>query len=94
LPEAIKKMTSLPASRFKLADRGLIRAGFKADVVLFDPLQIIDRATFKEPQLIADGVKRVFVNGVEVWADGNVTSSRPGQTLRLRQQQSNQQSGN
>jgi N-acyl-D-amino-acid deacylase len=94
LPEAIKKMTSLPASRFKLADRGLIRAGFKADVVLFDPLQIIDRATFREPQLIADGVKRVFVNGVEVWADGNVTSNRPGQTLRLRQQQSNQQSGN
>ena len=94
LPEAIKKMTSLPASRFKLADRGLLRAGFKADVVLFDPLQIIDRATFREPQLIAAGVKRVFVNGVEVWIDGNVTNNRPGQTLRLRKQQSNQQSGN
>jgi N-acyl-D-amino-acid deacylase len=92
LPEAIRKMTSLPASRFKLADRGLIRAGFKADVVLFDPLRIIDRATFKEPQLIAEGVKRVFVNGQEVWVDGNVTSNRPGQSLRLRQKQSNQQS--
>ena len=83
LPEAIRKMTSLPASRFKLADRGLIRAGFKADVVLFDPLRIVDRATFKDPQLIADGVKRVFVNGREVWVDGNVTSNRPGQTLKL-----------
>ena len=85
-------MTSLPASRFKLADRGLIRAGFKADLVLFDPLRIIDRATFKEPQLLAEGVKRVFVNGQEVWADGNVTSKRPGQGLRLRAKQSNQQS--
>ena len=92
LPEAIRKMTSLPASRFKLADRGLIRAGFKADLVLFDPLRIIDRATFKEPQLIAEGVKRVFVNGQEVWADGNVTSNRPGQGLRLRAKQLNQQS--
>jgi N-acyl-D-amino-acid deacylase len=85
-------MTSLPASRFKLGDRGLVRAGFKADVVLFDPLRIIDRATFREPQLIAEGVKRVFVNGQEVWVEGNVTSNRPGQTLRLRKQQSNQQS--
>jgi N-acyl-D-amino-acid deacylase len=92
LPEAIRKMTSLPAARFKLADRGLIRAGFKADVVLFDPLRIIDRATFKEPQLIAEGVQRVFVNGQEVWIDGKVTSNRPGQALRLRQKQSNQQS--
>lgn len=92
LPEAIRKMTSLPASRFKLADRGLIRAGFKADVVLFDPQRVIDRATFKEPELIAEGVKRVFVNGQEVWVEGNVTSNRPGRTLRLRQQQSNQQS--
>jgi N-acyl-D-amino-acid deacylase len=92
LPEAIRKMTSLPASRFKLADRGLIRARFKADLVLFDPLRIIDRATFKEPQLIAEGVKRVFVNGQEVWTDGNVTSNRPGVALRLSKKQSNQQS--
>ena len=90
LPEAIRKMTSLPASRFKLADRGLVRSGFKADVVLFDPLRIIDRATFRDPQLIAEGVKRVFVNGQEVWVDGNVTSNRPGQTLKLHKQQSDQ----
>jgi N-acyl-D-amino-acid deacylase len=92
LPEAIRKMTSFPAARFKLNDRGLIRAGFKADVVLFDPARIIDRATFKDPQLIADGVKRVFVNGQEVWVEGSVTANRPGQALRLNKPQSNQQS--
>ena len=92
LPEAIRKMTSLPASRFKLSDRGLIKPGFKADVVLFDAARIIDRATFKDPQLVADGVKRVFINGQEVWVDGNVTGKRPGKALRLRQAQSNQQS--
>ena len=92
LPEAIRKMTSFPAARFKLSDRGLIRTGFKADVVLFDPVRIIDRATFKDPQLVADGVKRVFVNGQEVWVEGNVTANRPGQPLRLRKPQSNQQS--
>ena len=82
LPEAIRKMTSLPAKRFKLADRGLIRVGFKADVVVFDPNTIIDRATFKEPQVISEGVKFVFVNGREVWANGGATSHRPGKALR------------
>jgi N-acyl-D-amino-acid deacylase len=84
LPEAIRKMTSFPATRFKLSDRGLIRPGFKADVVLFDPQRIIDRATFKDPEMIAEGVQRVFVNGQEVWVEGNVTGKRPGQALRLR----------
>ena len=82
LPQAISKMTSLPATRFKLSDRGLIRAGYKADIVLFDPQKIIDRATFQEPQSLAEGVKRVFVNGEEVWADGSVTGKRPGRALR------------
>ncbi|MCM3870417.1 MAG: D-aminoacylase [Pyrinomonadaceae bacterium] len=82
LPEAIRKMTSLPAARFKLRDRGLIRVGQKADIVLFDPLSVIDRATFPEPQLISEGVKRVFVNGIEVWRDGVTTGSRPGVALR------------
>jgi N-acyl-D-amino-acid deacylase len=82
LPEAIRKMTSLPARRFKLKDRGLIRAGFKADLVVFDADRIIDRATFKEPQLTSQGVQRVFVNGIEVWSDGKVTGERPGQALR------------
>ena len=82
LTEAIRKMTSLPAARFKLRDRGLLRPGFKADLVLFDPDRIVDRATFREPQLISEGVRRVFVNGEEVWVDGKVTGSRPGRALR------------
>ena len=81
LPEAIRKMTSFPAARFKLNDRGLIRPGFKADLVLFDPNRIVDRATFQEPQLISAGVERVFVNGVEVW-NGKTTGNRPGKALR------------
>ena len=73
--------------------RGLIKSGYKADLVLFDPRQIIDRATFKDPQLLAEGVKRVFVNGKEVWIDGAVTGSRPGQALRLRKSLLDQKSG-
>ena len=75
-------MTSLPARRFMLSDRGLIRRGYKADLVVFDPNQIVDRATFEKPELTAEGVKRVFVNGTEVWVDGRVTGSRPGKALR------------
>src|ERR1041385_315336 len=81
LHEAIRKMTSFPAARFKLRDRGLIRPGFKADLVLFDPNRIIDRATFQEPQLLSTGVERVFVNGVEVW-NGKTTGNHPGEALR------------
>jgi N-acyl-D-amino-acid deacylase len=82
LQEAIRKMTSLPADRLKLKDRGLIRTGFKADIVLFDPLHVIDRATFQQPQLISEGVKTVFVNGVEVWREGAITGQRPGIAIR------------
>ena len=89
LPEAIRKMTSLPAQRFKLKDRGLIRAGFKADLVVFDPNQIIDRATFEQPELTAEGVKRVFINGTEVWADGHVTGNRPGRPLNHKEAHKN-----
>jgi N-acyl-D-amino-acid deacylase len=84
LPEAIRKMTSLPARRFKLNDRGLIRRGYKADLAIFDPNQIMDRATFEKPELTAEGVKRVFVNGTEVWSEGRVTGSRPGKPLRAK----------
>ena len=83
LPEAIRKMTSFPARRFKLSDRGLIRRGYKADLVIFDPDKIIDHSTFSEPELVADGVKRVFVNGVEVWGNGRATGDLPGKALRL-----------
>ena len=82
LQEAIRKMTSLPAWRLGLKDRGLIKRGYKADLVLFDANQIIDRATFQEPQLISRGVERVFVNGVEVWSDGQTSGRHPGKALR------------
>lgn len=82
LTEAIRKMTSLPAARFKLKDRGLIRVGMKADLVLFDAKRVIDKSTFKDPQLLSEGIQRVFVNGVEVWTEGHATGSRPGRPLR------------
>jgi N-acyl-D-amino-acid deacylase len=82
LPEAIRKMTSLPAGRLGLSDRGLIRRGFKADLVLFDPAVVTDRATFQQPQMISAGINRVFVNGIEVWKEGKVTGDRPGKALR------------
>jgi N-acyl-D-aspartate/D-glutamate deacylase len=62
----------------------LIRAGFKADIVLFDPKSVIDRATFQQPQLVSEGIKRVFVNGLEVWREGAVTGQLPGRPLRRR----------
>ena len=82
LEEAVKKMTSMPAARLGIADRGVVRAGMKADLVLFDAARVIDRSTFQEPQLIAEGIARVFVNGVEVWRDGATTGATPGQALR------------
>jgi N-acyl-D-amino-acid deacylase len=84
LEEAIRKMTSFPAARLRLRDRGLIKPGFKADLVLFSADRILDRATFQEPQLISLGVERVFVNGVEVWSEGKTTGSRPGKALRAK----------
>jgi N-acyl-D-amino-acid deacylase len=82
LTEAIRKMTSLPAWRLGLKDRGLIRPGYKADIVLFDPSRVIDRSTFQQPLLTSEGISRVFVNGVEVWRDGATTGNRPGRALR------------
>ena len=82
LTEAVRKMTSLPATRLRLTDRGLVRAGMKADLVLFDPLRVLDRATFEQPALISEGIKQVFVNGVEVWRDGRTTGQKPGKAIR------------
>ncbi len=82
LPEAVRKMTSLPAKRLGLTDRGLIREGMKADLVIFDPKRVIDRSTFKEPQLLSEGVERVFVNGEPVWENGKVTGLMPGEIIR------------
>jgi len=84
LEEAVRKMTSLPAARLRLTDRGLIRRGMKADLVLFDANRVIDRSTFQQPGLVSAGIEHVFVNGVEVWREGAVTGARPGRPLRRR----------
>ncbi len=81
LEEAVRKMSAMPAARLGLKDRGLIKKGMKADLVLLDAATVIDRATFAEPQLFSDGIKTVFVNGVRVWDGGKVTSNFPGQIL-------------
>jgi N-acyl-D-amino-acid deacylase len=82
LEEAVRKMTSMPAARLGIADRGLVRRGMKADLVLFDPKRVIDRSTFKEPQLLSVGIERVFVNGEPVWENGKTTGRLPGAILR------------
>lgn len=81
LPDAIRKMTSLPAKRLGLRDRGTLREGTFADLVLFDPQTVIDRATFAQPQELPAGIQTVFVNGEMVWNDGRPTGSRPGRVL-------------
>jgi N-acyl-D-amino-acid deacylase len=81
LPEALRKMTSLPAKRLGWKDRGTIRAGAIADLVLFDPNTVIDHATFDEPAKLSTGIETVFVNGTMVWNDGKATGARPGRVL-------------
>lgn len=82
LEEAVRKMTSLPAQRMRLWDRGVVRPGAFADLVVFDPATIADRATFAEPRQFAAGVRFVAVNGRLVVDDGRITTARPGRALR------------
>jgi N-acyl-D-amino-acid deacylase len=81
LEEAVRKMTSLPARRVGLLDRGLLRPGMAADVTVFDPVLIRDRATFEEPNAYAEGVEYVVVAGAVVLDDGRMTDERPGRPL-------------
>jgi N-acyl-D-amino-acid deacylase len=81
LEEAIRKMTSLPARRMGLSDRGTIAPGMKADLVLFDPATVIDRSTFEQPRKLAEGIAWVSVNGQAVWEGGKATGARPGRAL-------------
>ena len=81
LEEAVRKMTSFPAQRIGLTDRGLLRVGMKADLVMFDPETVRDTATFERPHQYAEGITRVFVNGVVVFEDGRMTGARPGRIL-------------
>lgn len=83
LEEAVRKMTSLPAAHFRFAGRGVLRTGHAADVVIFDPQRVADRATFEDPHQYAAGVPWVLVNGVVVVRNGEHTRARPGQVLTL-----------
>ena len=82
LADAVHKMTGMPAQRFGLAGRGLIREGYAADLVLFDPEKVIDTATFAEPISAAEGIAGVWVNGVLTYAASGATGNRAGQFLQ------------
>ncbi|HVG87214.1 MAG TPA: D-aminoacylase [Vicinamibacterales bacterium] len=82
LEEAVRKMTSLPAQRMRLWDRGVVRPGAFADLVVFDPATIRDRATFELPRQYAEGIRYVAVNGQLVVDGGQITAARPGRALR------------
>lgn len=82
LEEAVRKMTSLPATRLKLEKRGLVKRGYFADLVLFDPATVIDQSTFQDPQKLSVGIRQVYVNGKLVWDGAAETTNRPGRILR------------
>jgi N-acyl-D-amino-acid deacylase len=82
LEQAVHKMTGLPADRFRLAGRGRIAPGMRADLVVFDPERIIDAATFAHPKTPATGVESVYVNGTLAWHRGHHTGARTGQVIR------------
>jgi dihydroorotase/N-acyl-D-amino-acid deacylase len=82
LEEAVRKMTSLAASRAGFTDRGLLKAGMKADLVVFDPAKVRDRSTYEDPHHFSEGVAHVVVNGVAVLRDGAMTGALAGKVLR------------
>jgi dihydroorotase/N-acyl-D-amino-acid deacylase len=82
LEEAIRKFSALPAQRMRLADRGALKVGLWADIVIFDPQKITDRATFENPHRLSKGMEYVLVNGVPVIAQGEMTAALPGKVLR------------
>jgi len=80
--EAVRKMTSLPASNLGIARRGQLKPEYFADIAVFDPSTIQDHATFEKPRQLATGVSEVFVNGVEVVHDGVHTGAKPGRVVK------------
>ncbi len=82
LEDAIRKFSALPAQRMRLTDRGVLKAGMWADVVVFDPATIKDVATFAEPNQLSQGMEYVLINGVAVIDQGKMTGARPGKVLR------------
>jgi len=82
LPDAIRRLTSLPATNLSLRQRGWLKPGYYADVVVFDPEKVQDHATFEKPKQLATGVDDVFVNGVQVLKDGKHSGAKPGRVIR------------
>jgi dihydroorotase/N-acyl-D-amino-acid deacylase len=82
LENAIRKFSALAAQKMRLADRGVLKEGMWADVVVFDPNEIRDLATFEKPNQLSVGMRYVLVNGVPVIADGKMTNALPGKVLR------------
>jgi dihydroorotase/N-acyl-D-amino-acid deacylase len=82
LEEAIRRFTSRPAARVGIADRGLLRPGFKADITVFNPDTVRDVSTFEDPTHYSQGIEHVFVNGKAVVANGTITAERPGEPVR------------
>lgn len=82
LEEAVRRLSSLPAENLKLRDRGALKEGYFADIVIFDPAKVEDHSTFEKPHQYSTGVRDVFVNGVRVLKDGEHTGVKPGQVVR------------
>jgi dihydroorotase/N-acyl-D-amino-acid deacylase len=82
IEDAVRKMSSAVATRLAIADRGVLGEGMFADIVIFDPATVIDRATFEQPKQLSTGVRDVWVNGTLVWRDGAHTGAKPGHILR------------
>ena len=81
LEEAVRKMSSFPAQRLGLSDRGVLRPGLKADIAVFDPARVRDLATFEKPHQYAEGMSLVVVNGQIVLENASITAARPGRVL-------------
>ena len=82
LEDAVRKMTSLPARTFGFRDRGQVREGYWADLVLFDPARVEDKATYTQPHQFSQGFDLVLVNGQTVVEEGKLTGARPGKIVR------------
>jgi N-acyl-D-aspartate/D-glutamate deacylase len=82
LPEAVRKMTSMNAEKVGIADRGLLKEGWKADITIFDPATVKDEATFENPHQYASGIPYVIVNGSVVIDQGEHTGAKPGRVIR------------
>jgi len=82
LQEAVRRLTNLAAATLHINGKGLLKFNYSADVVVFNASSIQDFATYDQPQLLAKGVVHVFVNGIQVVQNGNITQARPGKVVR------------